>query len=154
MIMRTVGNQPRTTREDLVNDLKQLGPYSPRTQLTHYTVNDWNPAAPARSRCSRKHMYRPVWSLPMIQRRTGWKCRGQIRPKLSSLASTQLTSLEEEKCCLWSQEHHPHCQTADVETLCFGGSILLRRQNNCTASKVWWTGPGHWKWVMDGYFSI
>ncbi len=40
--------------------------------------------------CSRKHMYRPVWSLPMIQRRTGWKCSGQMRPKSSSLASTQL----------------------------------------------------------------
>ncbi len=35
-------------------------------------------------------MYRPVWSLPMIQRRTGWKCCGQMRPKCSSLASTQL----------------------------------------------------------------
>ncbi len=40
--------------------------------------------------CSRKHTYRPVWSLPMIQRRTGWKCCGQMRPKSSSLASTQL----------------------------------------------------------------
>ncbi len=64
----------------------------PRKQLvTHYAVKDWNPAAPARSPCSRKHMYRPeVWSLPMIQRRTGWKCCGQMRPKSSSLASTQL----------------------------------------------------------------
>ncbi len=63
----------------------------PRKQLvTHYAVKDWNPAAPARSPCSRKHMYRPVWSLSMIQRRTGWKCCGQMRPKSSSLASTQL----------------------------------------------------------------
>ncbi len=54
------------------------------------TVKDWNLAAPARSPCSRKHMYRHIWSLPMIQRRTGWKCCGQMRPKSSSLASTQL----------------------------------------------------------------
>ncbi len=38
----------------------------------------------------KKAQYRPVWSLPMIQRRTGWKCCGQMRPKSSSLASTQL----------------------------------------------------------------
>ncbi len=41
-----------------------------------------------------QHMYMPVWSLPMniwmIQRRTGWKCCGQMRPKSSSFASTQL----------------------------------------------------------------
>ncbi len=28
-----------------------------------------------------------------------------------------------------------------VETLCFGGVFLLRRQDNCTASKGRWTGP-------------
>ncbi len=47
-------------------------------------------STPAKSPCSRKHMFRPVWSLPMIQRRTGWKCCGQMRPNSSSLASTQL----------------------------------------------------------------
>ncbi len=56
---------------------------------THYAMKDWNPAAPARSRCSREHMYRPVWRLSMIQRRTWWKCC-QMRPKSSSLISTQL----------------------------------------------------------------
>ncbi len=72
-------------------------------KTTHYAVKDWNPATPARSPCSRNHMYWPVWSLPMIQRRTGWKCCGQI--KLNSQC------LEEEECCLWPQEHHPHRQT-------------------------------------------
>ncbi len=99
MIVRTVRNQPRTTREDLVNDLKVAGTTQKKLLLTHYAVKDWNPAAPARSPCLRKHMYRPVWSLPtniwMIQRRTGWRCYGQ----------------EEEKCYLWPQEHHPHHQT-------------------------------------------
>ncbi len=55
MIMRTVRNQPRTTREDLVNDLKAAG-----TIVTKKTIGNWNPVAPARSPCSRKHMYRPV----------------------------------------------------------------------------------------------
>ncbi len=91
MIMRTVRNQPRTTREDLVNDLKAAGTIVTKKIIGNTLCRvDWNPAAPARSPCSRKHMYRPVWSLPMIQRRTGWKCCGQMRPKSSCLASTQL----------------------------------------------------------------
>ncbi len=38
----------------------------------------------------KKAHVQPVRSVPMIQRRTGWKCCGQMRPKSSSLASTQL----------------------------------------------------------------
>ncbi len=50
MITRTVRNQPRTTREDLVNDIRQLGPWPQRKHLvTHYAVNYWNTAAPVRS---------------------------------------------------------------------------------------------------------
>ncbi len=69
MIMRTVRNQPRTTREDLVNDLKAAG-----TIVTEKTIDNTlhrerlKSCSSARSPCSRKHMYRPVWSLPMIQR--------------------------------------------------------------------------------------
>ncbi len=66
-------------------------------------------AAPARPPCSRKHMYRPVWSLPMIQRRTWWKCCGQMRPKSSSLASTQLAVFGGGG--MLPQEHHPHRHT-------------------------------------------
>ncbi len=41
MIMRTVKNQPRTTREDLVNDLKAAGTIVTRKQMvTHYAMKD------------------------------------------------------------------------------------------------------------------
>jgi len=55
-IMRKVRDQPRTTREELVNDLKAVG--KQKQLVTHYTIMD--PAVPARSPCSRRHMYRFV----------------------------------------------------------------------------------------------
>ncbi len=104
-------------------------------------MKDWNPAAPAKSPCSRKHMYRPVWSLPMIQRRTGWKCCGQTRPKLSSLASTQLALFGGGGMLPMTPRTPSPLSNMEVETLCFGGVFLLREQDNCTASKGRWTGP-------------
>ncbi len=49
--------------------------------------------------------------------------------------------LEEEECSIWPQEHHPHRQTRRWKNYALGGVFLLRGQDNCTASKWWWTGP-------------
>ncbi len=54
---------------------------------------------------------------------------------------------------LWLQEHHPN------QNIMLWGVFLLKGQDNCTASKGRWTGPrtagsGHWKWVVDGFFSM
>ncbi len=106
-------------------------------------MKDWNPAAPARSPCSRKHMYWPVWSLPMIQRRTGWKCCGQMRPKSSSLASTQLAVFGGGGILPMTPRTPSPPSNMEVETLCFGDGFLLRGQDNCTAS----TAPHR---TMDG----
>ncbi len=57
MIMRTVRNQPRTTREDLVNDLKAAG-----TIVIKKTIGNTLRCEVLKS-CStrsRKHMYRPI----------------------------------------------------------------------------------------------
>ncbi len=75
----------------------------------------------------------------MIQRRTGWKCCGQMRPKSSSLASTQLAVFGGGMLPMTPRTPSPP-SNMEVETLCFGGVFLLRRQDNCTASKRRWTG--------------
>ncbi len=108
---------------------RQLGPESPRKQLvTHYAVKDWNPAA-----LKKAH----VWSLPMIQRRTGWKCCGHMRPKSSSLASTQLAVFGGGGMLPMTPRTPSPPSNMEVETLCFGGVFLL----SCTASKGRWMGP-------------
>ena len=40
MMMRKVRNQPSTTQEELVNDLKAVGTTVTKRTITHYTVKD------------------------------------------------------------------------------------------------------------------
>ncbi len=143
MVMRTVRNQPRTTREDLVNDLKAAG-----TIFTKNTTNtlcrEWLKSCSAQKvpLLKKAHVYyRPIWSLPMIQRRTGWKCFVQMRTKLSSLASTQLAVFGGGRMLPMTPRTPSTPSNMEVETLCFGGVFLQRGQDNCTASKGRWMGP-------------
>ncbi len=150
MIMRTVRNQPRTTREDLVNDLKVAG-----IIVTKKTIGNTLRREELKS-CSahkvplikKEHVQARLKSA-MIQRRTGWKCCGQMRPKSSSLASIQLTVFGGGGMLAMTPRTPSPPSNMEVETLCFRGVFLLRGQDNCTASKGRWTGhlpsgPGHW----------
>ncbi len=75
---------------------------SPRKQLvTHYVVKDWNPAAPATSPCSRKHMSEVC--------------------KFSSLASTQLAVFGGGGMLPMTPITPSPPSNMEVETLCFGG---------------------------------
>ncbi len=58
MIMRTVRNQPRTTREDLVNDLKAAGTIVTKKTIGNTLRREGLKSCSARKvRCSRKHIY-------------------------------------------------------------------------------------------------
>ncbi len=76
-----------------------------------------------------------------FKRRTGWKCCGQMRPKSSSLASTQLAVFGGGGMLPMTPRTPSPLSNMEVETLCFGGVFLLRGQDNCTASKGRWPGP-------------
>ncbi len=94
--MRKVRDQPRTTREELVNDLKAVGAKvtmqsigntlrcNEMTEMTEILQRPQGPPA-QESTCTS-----PANEHLMIQRRLGRMFCGQMRPKLSSLASTQL----------------------------------------------------------------
>ncbi len=69
------------------------------------------PVAPAWSPCSRKHMFRPVWSLQWFRGELGESIVVRWDQNPALLHQLNSPCLEEEECCLWPQEHHPHCQT-------------------------------------------
>ncbi len=140
MIMRKVRDQPRTAWKELVNDLKAVG-----TLVTHYAAMDWNPAAPARSPCSRKHMYSPCqWTSNICDSEKAWEnvlCCGQMRPKLSSLASTQLVVFGGREMLTITPRTSFLQSSTEVETSCFGAVSLLRVQDDFTALRGQWKGP-------------
>lgn len=139
-IMRTVSNQPRTTREDLVNDLKAAG-----TIVTKKTIGNTLRREGLKSCSARK--------VPLLK-----KAHVQARLKF---ANEHLNDSEENWVkVLWSDEtkielfginstrrvwrrrnaaYDPRTPSSpsnmEVETLCFGGVFLLRGQDNCTTSK-------------------
>ncbi len=112
MIMRTVRNQPRTTREDLVNDLKAAG-----TIVTKKTIGNTLRREGLKS-CSARKV--PLLKKAHVQARLKFandseeNCESVVvRWDQNQALWHQLNSpcLEEEECCLWPQEHLLHHQT-------------------------------------------
>ncbi len=107
----------------------------------------------------KKALYRPIWSFPMIQRRTGWRCCGQMRPKSSSLSSsTQLAVFGGGMLPMTPRTPSP-LSNMEVETLCFGGVFSAKGTGQLhrikgTSGPGYWSQPGHWKWVVDWYSSM
>ncbi len=144
MIMRTVSNQPRTTREDLVNDLKAAG-----TIVTKKTIGNTLRREGLKS-CSARKV--PLLKTAHVQARLKfandseenwvkvlWSDETKI--ELFGINSTQLTVFGGGGMLPMTPRTPSPPSNMEVETLCFGGVFLLRGQDNCTASKGRWTRP-------------
>ncbi len=122
--------------EETPNNSQSPSDWGSMQDLTSWSFNDYENGEESPqnytgescqwSPCKRKHMYRPVWSSPMIQRRTGWKCCGQMRPKSSSLASTQLAVFEGGGMLPRTPRTQSPPTNMEVETLCFGGCFYAK----------------------------
>ncbi len=111
---------------------RQLAPQSPRKQLvTHYVVKDWNPAAHARSPCSRKHTSEDCqWFRGVL----GESAVDRWDPNPAPWHQLNSPWLEEEECCLWLKNTIPTVKHGGGNIMLWGG------QDNFTASKGRWTG--------------
>ncbi len=113
VIMRTVRNQPRTTQEDLVNDLKATG-----TIVTKKTIGNTLRREGLKSCSARKVPPDQEGTCTGPSEVCQW-FRGElgesvvVRWDQNPALWHQLNSpcLEEKECFLWPQEHHLHHQT-------------------------------------------
>ncbi len=141
MIMRMMRNQPRTTREDLVNDLKAAG-----TIVTKKTIGNTLRREGLKS-CSASKV--PLLKKAHVQARLKFANDSEenwVKVLWSDETKIQLFGINS-TCRVWRRNaaYDPRTPSPpsnmEVETLCFGGVFLLRGQDNCTASKGRWTGP-------------
>ena len=141
MMMRKVRDQPSTTQEELVNDLKAVG-----TTVTKRTISNTLHREGLKSCCARKvpllkkahvqaclkfakeHLDDPeeAWEKVM------WSDETKI--ELFGINSTRRvwSTIPRTPSPLWSMEE---------ETLCFGGVSQLRGQDDFTLSRGGWMGP-------------
>ncbi len=144
MIMRTVRNQPRTTREDLVNDLNVAG-----TIVTKKKIGNTLRREGLKS-CSAWKVY--LLKKAHVQDRLKFANDSEenwVKVLWSDETIIQLFGVISSRR-VWRRRNAAYDPKNTIPTVklgggnqMFGGVVLLRGQDNWTASKRRWTGPGH-----------
>ena len=141
--MRKMRDQPRTTREELVNDLKAVG-----STVTKQTIGNTirlhglKSFSAARLPLLKKTHVQTRLRFANEQRKIGINCCGQMRPKLSSLSSTRLAVFGGRKMLTMTLRTPQSLQSStEVETLCFGAVSLLKVQIDFAALRGQWMRP-------------
>ncbi len=166
MIMRTVRNQPRTTREDLVNDLKAAG-----TIVTKKTISNTLRREGLKSCSARK--------VPLLKKAHVQAClkfandseENWVKVLWSDETKIQLFGINSTRCDWRRRRNAAYDPNNTIPTVKHGGGNIMLW--GCFSAKgtgqlhriKWWMGPmygqgqhwsqpGHWKWVVDGYSSM
>ncbi len=129
MIMRTVRNQPRTTWEDLVNDLKAAGTIVTKKTIGNTQRREWLKSCSARKVPLLKKAHTSLAMIQRIELSESVVVRWDQNPAFWHQLNSSCLE-EEEECCLWPSTP----SNMEVEILCFLG------EDNCTSSKGQWTG--------------
>ncbi len=142
MIMRTVSNQPRTTRDDLVNDLKAAG-----TIVTKKTFGNTLRRERLKS-CSARKV--PLLKKAHVQARLKFVNDSEenwVKVLWSDETKIKLFGINS-TLRVWRRRNAAYDPKNTIPTVKHGGGnimhwgvFLLRGQDNCTASKGRWTGP-------------
>ncbi len=158
MITRTVRNQPRTTREDLVNDPKAAG-----TIVTKKTIGNTLRREGLKS-CSARKV--PLLKKAHVQARLMFANDSEenwVKVLWSDETKIELFGINSTRR-VWRRRNAAYDPKNTIPTVKHGGGNIMLW--GCFSAKVTdgrghvpsgpghWSQPGHWKWVVDGYSSM
>ncbi len=142
MIIRTVRNQPRTTQEDLDNDLKAAG-----TIVTKKTIGNTLHREGLKTCSTRKVL---LLKKAHVQARLKFANDSEenwVKVLWSDVTKIQLFGINSNRR-VWRRWNAAYNSMNTIPTVNHGGGnnmlwcvFLLRGQDNCTASKGRWMGP-------------
>ncbi len=160
MIMRTVRNQPRTTWEDLVNDLKGAG-----TIVTKKTIGNTLRREGLKS-CSARKV--PLLKKAHVQARLNFANDSEenwVKVLWSDETKIQLFGINSTRR-VW-RRNAAYDPKSTISTVKHGGGNImlwgcfsakwtgqLHRIKGTMDGAMYRQGQGTWKWVVDGYSSM